>query len=351
MTKRENLDLLLAGGCPERVPFTLDVGGVPGFTDPIQRRFEKETGAKDPAEYFDFDFRTYSLRAHFGGENPRRLHPALSADADVHFDEWGIGHEAEGLEGTYERMHCPLARAENAGDVERHPLPVLEVPPSFPEIEDFHRRGYPVFGYAGSIYEWSWWLRGMEAFMMDLLDAPELAEAITRRVTTYTKSLAVASARAGIDVLCFYDDAGSQQNMQISPGLWRQFIKPRWAEVLEAVRSTNPNTSFFLHSCGNIAAIVPDVVDLGFHVLHPLQPECLDPAGIKREFGSRITCCATMSAQRILPFATPDQVRAEVARLKREMGNDRRCILCPSNRIQPETPWANVIAFAEAVRD
>jgi len=187
--------------------------------------------------------------------------------------------------------------------------------------------------------------------MMDLLDAPELAEAITRRVTTYTKSLAVASARAGIDVLCFYDDAGSQQNMQISPGLWRQFIKPRWAEVLEAVRSTNPNTSFFLHSCGNIAAIVPDVVDLGFHVLHPLQPECLDPAGIKREFGSRITCCATMSAQRILPFATPDQVRAEVARLKREMGNDRRCILCPSNRIQPETPWANVIAFAEAVRD
>ncbi|HPA20363.1 MAG TPA: uroporphyrinogen decarboxylase family protein [Verrucomicrobiae bacterium] len=350
MNKRENLELLLKGGSPPWIPFTLDVGGVPGFTDPIQRRFEEETGARDPAEFFDYDFRTFSLKARFGGEDPRAAHRSLPASASVRFDEWGIGHEAEGLEGTYERMHCPLAHVENIRDVERYPIPIIEESPSFPQIADFHGRGYPVFGYAGSIYEWSWWLRGMEAFMMDLLDEPALAEAITRRVTDYTKALACASAAAGIDVLCFYDDAGSQQAMQIAPDLWRRFIKPRWAEVLDAVRAISPGTYFFLHSCGNIAAIVPDVIDLGFHVLHPLQPECLDATRIKREFGSRIACCATVSAQRILPFGKPEEVRAEVRRLKREMGDDRRCILCPSNRIQPETPWENVVAFAEAAR-
>lgn len=350
MTSRENLEILLAGGSPSRIPFTLDVGGIPGFTDPIQRRFEKETGARDPAEFFDYDFRTFSLKARFGGDNPRRHHPSLPASAEARFDEWGIGHEAEGLEGTYERMHCPLAHVESVREVEGYPLPIIETPPSFPEIARYHARGYPVFGYAGSIYEWSWWLRGMEAFMMDLLAEPALAEAIIRRVTDYTKRLARASARAGIDVLCFYDDAGSQQNLQIAPDLWRRFIQPRWREVLDAVRDIQPHAFFFLHSCGNIASIVPDVVDLGFHILHPLQPECLDATQVKRQFGSRIACCATLSAQQTFPFGKPDEVRAEVRRLKREMGDDRRCILCPSNRIQPETPWENIVAFAEAAK-
>jgi uroporphyrinogen decarboxylase len=190
----------------------------------------------------------------------------------------------------------------------------------------------------------------MEAFMMDLLTEPILAEAVLRRVTEYTKRLACASARAGIDVLCFYDDAGSQQSMQIAPALWRRFIKPRWQEVVEAVRAVRPQAWFFLHSCGNIAAIVPDVVELGFHILHPLQPECLDAVRIKREIGSRIACCATLSAQRIVPFGTPDEIRSEIARLKREMGDDRRFILCPSNLIQPETPWENIVAFVEAAK-
>lgn len=350
MNHRDNLQLLLQGGSPQWIPFTLDVGGTPGFTDPIQRRFERETGAQDPAEFFDYDFRTFSLKTRFGGAEPRELHPSLPASAVVRFDEWGIGHEAEGLEGTYERMHCPLARVETVAEVENHPLPIIEEPTAAAEVEAFHRRGYPVFGYAGSIYEWSWWLRGMEAFLMDLLSAPALAEAILRRATEHTKALALGSARAGVDVLCFYDDAGSQRNMQIAPALWRRFVKPRWAEVLDAVRAARPETFFFLHSCGNIEPIIADIVELGFHILHPLQPECLDAAKVKRQVGTHIVCCATLSAQRTFPFGKPEEIRAEIDRLEREMGGDRRCILCPSNRIQPETPWENILAFVEAAK-
>ena len=61
MTPRENLSLLVSGASPQWIPFTLDIGGSEGFTTAIQRRFEQETGAKDPAEYFDYDFRTAEL--------------------------------------------------------------------------------------------------------------------------------------------------------------------------------------------------------------------------------------------------------------------------------------------------
>jgi uroporphyrinogen decarboxylase len=69
-----------------------------------------------------------------------------------------------------------------------------------------------------------------------------------------------------------------------------------------------------------------------------------------REFGSRITLAATISAQRTFPFGSPDDVRAEVHRLAQLVAGDRRAILMPSNRIQPETPWENVLAFAAACR-
>jgi len=64
-----------------------------------------------------------------------------------------------------------------------------------------------------------------------------------------------------------------QTGLKLAPRLWRRFIKPRWREVLEAVRTRFPACRFFLHSCGDVRAILPDIVELGFHILHPVQPE------------------------------------------------------------------------------
>jgi len=344
----ENLQMLLEGKKPEWRPFTLDVGGVPGFTEPIMRRFTEETTHHDPAEFFDYDFRTFSLSPRFGGDDPSLLHKGV--EPGTTFDEWGIGHWAGGKEGTYEKMYSPLADVSSVKEVEKLPTPIIDKNADVCGVAEYKKRGYPVFGYAGSIYEWSWWLRGMQNLMMDLVAQPALAEAIIRKVCGYTKQLALASAQAGIDVLCFYDDAGMQTGMQISPDLWRKFVKPAWADVLEAIGSKFPKARFFLHSCGNIREIVGDIVELGFDILHPVQPECMDPAEVKSQFGKDIVICTTISAQKVFPFGTEECVRREVRRLKETCGKDNRCILCPSNMIQPETPWQNIIAFAKEAR-
>jgi uroporphyrinogen decarboxylase len=346
-TPRENLQQLLLGGRPTWVPFSLNVGAIPGFTAPIQRRFQEATGKDDPDEFFQTDWRLFSLTARFGGDDPAALHTAI--EPGTTFDEWGIGHLAAGPEGTLDKTYPPLAQARSVKEIDVFPLPVIEPSHDTSRVEGCHAAGYPVFGYAGSIYEWAWWLRGMEQFMVDLVHDPALAEAVLRKVETHTTRLALATAGAGVDVLCFYDDVGMQRGMQIAPALWRQYVKPVWQRVLETVRGRFPQAAFFLHCCGKIEAILPDVVELGFHVLHPIQPECMDFEDVYHRFGSRIVAAATLSAQRTFPFGSAADVRREVHRLA-DIAADHRTILMPSNRIQPETPWENVVAFAEACR-
>ena len=344
----ENFQRIIQHKAAEWIPFTLDVGSSPGFTAPVFEIFRDKTGSDCPEEYFDYDFRTLSLETRFGGGDPAAFHNVIEPGAT--FDAWGIGHWAGGVEGSYEKTYPPLQNVSAMAEIEAFPTPLIETGETAVKAAAYHTRGYPVFGYSGSIYEWSWWLRGMQAFMMDLLSQPAMAEAIIHKVTGFTTALALESARAGIDVLCFYDDAGMQTGLQIDPGLWRRFIKPGWQTVLDAVRSQYPDRRFFLHSCVKIDAIIPDIIELGFHILHPIQPECLDFGKIRQSFGRDIVLCATLSAQNLFPFGAPEDIRRWVREIKASCAPDNHAILCPSNLIQPETPWDNIVAFAEEAR-
>lgn len=344
----ENFRCLLQGRQPSWIPFSPHIGAIPGFSEPIQQKLRQLTGADDPAEHFGADVRLFSLPTRFGGDDPGALH--ASVEPGTTFDEWGVGHWAGGSQGTVDRMYPPLADARSPRDVDRLPSPVIDVDVDTSAVAGFHAAGYPVFGYSGSVYEWSWWLRGMERFLVDLVSNPPLAEAVIRKVADYTTRLAMASAQAKIDVLCVYDDAGMQRGMQLSPRLWRQYVKPAWKSVIQSVRDRFPHVRFFLHSCGKIDPIIPDVIEIGFDVLHPVQPECMSFDDVYRQYGKEIVLCATISAQRLFPFGTPHDVRDEVRRLAEVVSADRRSILMPSNVIQPETPWENVVAFFEEAR-
>jgi uroporphyrinogen decarboxylase len=348
MTPRENFRRLCRGEEPAWIPFTLDVGGIPGFTSTVQRRFEEETGATDPAEFFDYDLRVASVLTE-RTVAPVPFHGDLPDGTE--FDPWGVGHWAGGAVDTYERTYPPFDRdGVTPEEIAAYPTPVCNDTGVAERVAEYHRRGYPVVGYAGSIYEWSWWLRGMPNFMMDLLAEPEVASALIDKAAGFTTELALTSARCGIDVLAFYDDAGMQTGMQIAPELWRAFIKPAWVRVIAGIRAEFPDAILFLHSCGAITPIVPDIVEVGFDILHPIQPECMDTTAIAREFGRAIVPCATLGSQGCFAFGTPDDVTREVDRLRRNLGADRRCLLCPSNLIQPETPWENILAFVAAAR-
>jgi len=215
-------------------------------------------------------------------------------------------------------------------------------------VQALQAQGWAVAGYAGSVFERSWYLRGMENLMVDLLARPEIAQALFARTAAFQQGVARQFARAGVDILILGDDIAGQTGPLLSPVTWRRFLKPHLAETARAVKETNPTTRVFYHSDGNIAVFIPELIESGIEILNPVQPECLDPVALKRRYGERLSFWGTVSVQRTLPYGSPEDVRAEVRARIRQVGQGGGLILSPAHVLPPETPWANVVAFFEA---
>jgi uroporphyrinogen decarboxylase len=188
----------------------------------------------------------------------------------------------------------------------------------------------------------------MEALMMDLLTDPAVAKRLFERTAWHQRYAAEQFARAGVDIVLVGDDVAGQRGMLMKLETWRQFLRPHLAATVRAVKAARADTFICYHSDGNVEPVIPELIALGIDILHPLQPECVDPALIKQRFGDRVAFWGTVSVQRTLPFGTPDQVRAEVRARVRDLARGGGLILSPAHVLGPETPWDNIVAFFEA---
>jgi uroporphyrinogen decarboxylase len=205
-----------------------------------------------------------------------------------------------------------------------------------------------VAAFAGSVFEQSWYIRGLEDLMMDLVCAPEVAHYFFERTAALQQHAAREFARAGVDIIITGDDIAGQHGLLLSLETWRTFLKPRLAATVQAVKAANPDSFVFYHSDGNVEPAIPELIEAGIDILNPVQPECMDPAAIKHLYGDRLSFWGTVSVQRTMPFGTPDDVRAEVRARIRDVGRGGGLILAPAHVLGPETPWENVVAFFEA---
>ena len=155
-------------------------------------------------------------------------------------------------------------------------------------------------------------------------------------------------ARAGVDIIITGDDIAGQTGMLMKLDVWREFLKPRLAATVRAVKQARPEAFVFYHSDGNVEAAVPDLIEAGIDILNPVQPECMDPAAVKLKFGDRLAFWGTVSVQQTMPFGSPEAVRAEVRSRIRSVGKGGGLILAPAHVLGPETPWENIVAFFEA---
>ena len=173
----------------------------------------------------------------------------------------------------------------------------------------------------------------------------ELLEGLTRHVL---ETMGVLFARFRFDGIAVSDDYGTQKSMVMSPAHWRRFVKPHLARIYAFAKERG--RAVFHHSCGNLRPVIGDLVDMGLDILHPVQPEAMDPLELKREFGRHLTFCGGVGTQRLLPFATPGEVRAEVRRLKAGMGAGGGYILEPGITLQADIPLGNLLALIEEAR-
>ena len=313
------------------VPSHIDV------TPPVRRALEEHFGTNDLAAAMGDDL------AIVGAGTDKPLYADPREVGELVRDEFGVlWRTSVDDRGA---VHEP-ALAEPTLDGYAFPDPLR--PGRFDAVEpaiDAHR-GRFILGVAGDLFERAHFMRGLDNILMDMLLHPAFAHELLDALCEYDLRTLERMAEFDVDGIFISDDYGLQRSLMMRPATWREFIKPRLARLIAAVRQRGLPT--VLHSCGCVVDIIPDLIEIGLAVLHPVQPEAMDVWAIKREFGADLCLFGGIGTQQLLRNGTRDDVRREVERALHKLGAGGGYIVAPSITIQRDCPLANVLALIEA---
>ena len=346
MNSRERVLAAVRRQVPDRVPRDMSWGMSPRVTE----MFKEKTGGADPLAYFKVDTRLVDQPAtRRTGRHDRYHRPGAMVN------EWGIANEPSSDTSLhFTHIVSPLRGASRVEEIVDYPLPDLDADYRTvglaAEVARIHGRGLAAAApVTCTIYEVAWQIRGLEELLTDMLSQPEMASCLFERLAELRIAQAAAYLRAGCDILMLGDDVAAQTGMIMSPALWRRFLKPLMARIIDEARAIVPGIPVFYHTDGDCRAIVEELIEIGITILNPVQPECMDPAEMKRRYGDRLAFWGTIGIQGTLPFGTPADVRREVKTRIETVGAGGGLFLGPSHMIEPEVPWDNLVALYEAI--
>jgi uroporphyrinogen decarboxylase len=215
---------------------------------------------------------------------------------------------------------------------------------------------YAVVGqFGGHVFAAAQLLRGMANFMCDLVADKPFARALMDTLAdVHIEEFEHYIAAVGeyIQVIHVADDLGAQNGPQISPELFREMVRPPMERLYKFIKQRT-DVKVFLHSCGSVYKLIPDLIEMGVDILNPVQVSAadMDTARLKREFGRDLVFwgggCDT---QKVLPFGAPQQVREEVKRRIDDLGPDG-FVFAQVHNIQPGVPPENLEAMWQAAQE
>jgi uroporphyrinogen decarboxylase len=194
-------------------------------------------------------------------------------------------------------------------------------------------------------------LRGMDTFLMDLMLHEELAQALLERVFAFTYTVyeqLLEEAGEYVDVVEFNDDLGTQENLLLPPDIYRKFVKPYHAQIVELIKKKAPNAKVFLHSCGSVYDIINDFIEIGVDILNPIQPYAnkMKSDNLKKEFGDKLCFQGGIDLQRAMIGST-DDVKIEIRERITTLGRHGGYVLATANNISGDIPVENVLTLYE----
>ena len=270
-------------------------------------------------------------------------------EGDGHVDFWGIRWVKEGEFNQIAGF--PLA---DAGDAEllTYRFPEEHVDELVSQMRPLAAAQDEFFigvDVSPCVFEMYWRLRGMDKALEDMAERPETARALLGRCADFAVLLSETSLdRFPADWLWTGDDVAGQRGLIMSPGQWRDLIRPHLQRVVDVGKRRGLPIAY--HCCGALRAILPDLVEMGIGILNPVQSLCpgMDPLELKREFGAHLTFMGGVDTQRLLPEGSVEDVRRATARLIEGMTSDGGgFILAATHTVPPETPDENIFAMFE----
>lgn len=193
---------------------------------------------------------------------------------------------------------------------------------------------------------------GMENALMTMLTVPDMFRAVIDRIVEFyleANAIFYAAARHRLHAVLIGNDFGCQNGLMLSADSLREFVFPGTRKLIEQAHDFG--LKVIHHSCGAVSEVIPDLIELGADVIHPIQALAagMEPERLKRDFGSSVSFCGGVDTQELLAHGTPDQVRAAVKRLCELFPTG--LIISPSHEaVLPDVPPENIAAMFEAIR-
>jgi len=376
MDSRERILTTLQHKEPDRIPFDLASGMMTGIHHDAYRRWRTalDLPSDDPVRFFEPSMQIVLSAEDFLDRLEVDTRPALPAwsagfplvihedeNSYYYYDEWGYGLKMPKSDPIYYSLfYHPLRSAETLADLAQYPFPDPTDPTRLIPIEDqiaiAERKGKAVVlnNICAGTMEVASWLRGIEPFLMDLAQSPEMAAYLLDRVVDYKLAYwEIVLERFGdrVDIVIESDDIGSQTGLLISPAMYRRLIKPRHKRLLDFIHA-HTQAKVFFHSCGAVRPILPDFIEIGVDILNPVQFNAagMDAAALKRDFGdSLVFWGGGVETQSILGRGTPQQVRDNVRRQIDLLAPGGGFVFATVHNIQSDVPVENLASMWEAV--
>lgn len=207
-----------------------------------------------------------------------------------------------------------------------------------------------------NLFEWGTFLRRIDNFLMDLVvDQGNVERLLDALLEIHFKTLdhVIESVGDIVDIVRFGDDLGMDNGPLMSPQTYRTIFKPRHA-ALNAYVHERSSMKTFLHSCGSLYDLLPDIIETGVDILNPVQISARDmePAKLKSTFGDAITFWGGgADTRRVLPKGSPAEVRDHVRANIEALAPGGGFVFATAHNMLPDVPAQNIEAMFEAIDD
>ena len=235
-------------------------------------------------------------------------------------------------------------------DLDRYQWPDADDPALYahvPAMMAAHPDRFSRFMLGFSLFERAWTMRGMENLLVDMVERPEWVEEFLDRIVEHNLVQVRHALACGVDAVYFGDDYGMQRGLIMGGRHWRRLIKPRLARMFKPVRDAGKLAC--MHSCGCVAELFDDLVEIGLQMFNPFQPEVMDVFAMMKKYRGRLAFHGGMSIQKTLPFGSVDEVR-QMARRLIDAGSEGGYVFATSHAVPRDVPPENLVAMVDMLK-
>ena len=280
---------------------------------------------------------------------------------NTYVDEWGTKYYMPPDGYYYDIQSTPLATAESEADLQKYPWPnpkdpsrVAGLAAEIKAAYDAREKVIMMCTATLGLWEMSWYLLGFEQAYVNLAANQPFMEALTERMLEWQMAywdMVLGEVGPYIDLVQIGEDLGSQHGPLMAPATFRRIYKPRMRRLVDFIKQRT-KARIYLHSCGSIYRMIPDLIEVGIEVLNPVQVNAaeMDSARLKREFGKDLTFWGGGCDPIVMQTGTPTEVRDDVKRRIHDLAPGGGFVFGSVHNIQANVPPANIVAMFEAAQ-